>query len=176
MKRSMTLLVLSVGFLLVATNSTVGQTETLGGGARPSQEQSLQELVNEVRQLRAMLQRVSTTVYKTNVVVERLKFQQELVARHARELNEAREQLDDARVQVAKAKEAARRGEVGLEEGLLNPKEVTALKLELDALVQREMRLVQRETHLTNDLSIERSKLMELNDQLNKLELELPRP
>ena len=44
-----------------------------------------------------------------------------------------------------------------------------------DVLVQWEMRLAQRETQMTNDLSIERSKLMELNEQLTKLELELPR-
>jgi hypothetical protein len=40
-------------------------------------------------------------------------------------------------------------------------------------LIQRELRLAQRETQLMNDLSVERSKLMELNEKLNTLELEL---
>jgi len=39
--------------------------------------------------------------------------------------------------------------------------------------MQRELRFAQRETQLMNDLSIERSKLLELNDRLTKLELEI---
>lgn len=172
MKRSITLVLLSLAILFVTANATAAQATNLGGSARPTQEQSLQELVNEVRQLRAMLQRVNVTVYRTNVALERLKFQQEQVAHLSRELDDAREKLADVRLQISKMREVVGQVESRVAAGTDNPDDLTALKKELESTMQRELRFAQRETQLMNDLSIERSKLMELNDRLTKLELE----
>jgi chromosome segregation ATPase len=171
MKRLITFFLLSFAFLILISSQTIAQSMNPGAGR--SQEQSLQDLVNEVRQLRVLLQRINFTVYKTNVVVERLKFQQEVVTRLSRELNDVRENLSDTRSQISKMKELIPRLEKGVETGTRSPDELTGLKLELENATEREMRFVQRETQLMNDLSIERSKLLELNDQLNKLELDL---
>ena len=168
MKRLITLFVLSLAFLIFTPNQTIAQSTN-----RPSQEQSLQDLVNEVRQLRAMLQRINLTVYKTNVVVERLKFQQELVSQLSRELDDVREGLGATRTELTKIREVIRRTETGVEAGVKNPDELGPMKLELESAVERELRLAQRETRLMNELSVERSKLLELNDQLSKLEVEL---
>lgn len=170
MKKLISLVVLSVGLVLLTANITAAQSTNTS--AR-SQEQSLQDLVSEVRQLRAMLQRVNTTVYRTNVVVERMKLQNELVSRGTRDLDDVRERLGDTRVEIMKLKENARQIEADAEAGVRNPEGLAAVKFELENAVQRELRLVQRETQLTNDLSIERLKLFELNDKLNKLEIEL---
>jgi hypothetical protein len=66
-----------------------------------------------------------------------------------------------------------KRLEADVENGVKDLTGLAATKLELENAVQLELRLVQRETQLTNDLSIERLKLFELNDKLNKLEMEL---
>ena len=171
MKKLTTLALLSVGFLLLSSN--FANAQTTAGGPQPTQEQSLKELVNEVRQLRAMLQRVNTTVYRTNIVVERMKLQQELVSRGNRDLDDVREKLADTRVSILRFKEEIKRLEADFETGAKDPAGLAASKLELENAVQLELRLVQREAQLTNDLSIERLKLMELNDKLNKLEMEL---
>ena len=55
-------------------------------------EQSLQELVKEVRQLRAALQRMNATAYKGQVMLERLKLQREQVTLIERELRDTRDQ------------------------------------------------------------------------------------
>lgn len=172
MKRLFTLVVLSVGILCLNPNSTSAQTTNAGPGARPTEEQSLQDLVNEVRQLRAMLQRVTITNYKANIVVERLKFQQDMVSRLSHELNDVRESLADTRASVARMREQASRFQAGVESGVRNPDELAAMKLEVEAANQRETRLAMRETQLMNDLSTERMRLAELNEQLTKLELE----
>jgi peptidoglycan hydrolase CwlO-like protein len=173
MKRSVTLVVLSVGVLLVTANATAAQATNLGGGARPTQEQSLQDLVNEVRQLRAMLQRVNVTVYKTNIVMERLKLQQDLVSRQARELDDVREKLGETRTEIMKLKEVLKSGERSVEVGTGNPDVVTKYKLELDEALQREQRIVMREAQLINELSMARQRLAELNSRLDGLELEI---
>ena len=165
-----TIKTLIVTAVLVCSAATVMGQST---NTNRTQEQSLQDLVNEVRQLRAMLQRVNTTVYRTNVVVERMKLQQELVSRGGRDLDDVREKLGETRVDILKLREFLKRVEADVENGARNSTELAAAKLELENAVQLELRLVQRETQLTNDLSIERLKLFELNDKLNKLEMEL---
>jgi len=172
MKRSISLVVLFVGVLLFGAQAASAQATTPVSGSAPTEEQSLRDLVNEVRQLRAMLQRVTITNYKTNIVVERLKFQQEMVSRLSHELNDVRETLADTRASIARMREQASRFQAGVESGVRNPDELAAIKLEVEAANQREARLATRETQVMSDLATERMRLAELNDQLAKLELE----
>jgi hypothetical protein len=120
-----------------------------------------------------MLQRINQTVYKTNIVIERLKFQQEQVARISREVDNVRESLAELRAQATKMRELMGRMETEVKNGMRNPDVLTDFKQEFEVMTQRELRLAQRETQLMNDLSMERSKLMELTERLNTLELEL---
>ena len=168
MKKSISGVVLSVAFLFCCSQS-FAQTSN----ARPTQEQSLQDLVNEVRQLRAMLQRVNVTVYKTNIVMERLKLQQDLVARQARDVDDVRERLEETRTDIMKLREVLKSGERNVEVGAGHPDVLTKYKLELDEAVQREQRLVMRESRLINELAMARNKLAELNSRLDLLETEI---
>jgi predicted nucleic acid-binding Zn-ribbon protein len=172
MKKFFTLVALLIGLLCSTSNAASAQATTAGSRSGPTQEQSLQDLVNEVRQLRAMLQRVTITNYKANIVVERLKFQQEMVTRLSRELNDVRENLADTRTTVARMREQVSRFQAGVDSGVRNADELAAIKLEVDAANQREARLAMRETQVMTDLSTERMRLAELNEQLTKLELE----
>jgi uncharacterized phage infection (PIP) family protein YhgE len=171
MKSFIRLLTLTIGLLLLTANSSSAQA--VKPEDRPASEKSLSALVDEVRQLRAMLQRVNQTVYKTNIMIERLKFQQEQVARLSRELDNVRENMADMRMQATKMKELLPRVEAGIENGMKHPDDLAGLKQEIEVITQRELRLAQRETQLMNELSMERSKLMELTERLNTLELEL---
>lgn len=173
MKRSISLVLLSIAVLFLTANTTAAQATNLGGGARPTQEQSLQDLVSEVRQLRAMLQRFNATVYKTNVVMERLKLQQDIVARHMGDLDDVREKLGETRSDIMKLRDLLKSGERSVEVGTANPDVVTKYKLELNEVLQREQRLVIRETQLLNELSMARNKLAELNSRLDLLETEI---
>src|SRR6188474_1255118 len=103
MKRSIFFaVVLMCGFASASAQSVKTQ---------PSSEQSLQELVTEVRQLRAMLQRMNVAVYKGQVLLERLKLQQEQVFRLSRELAETRESLSEVRGRQMGLRDSLRRFE-----------------------------------------------------------------
>jgi chromosome segregation ATPase len=141
--------------------------------ARPTSEQSLQELVKEVRQLRATLQHINSAMYKGQLMLERLKLQQEQVSRIWRELNETRDRLGEMRAQQIKLKELLGRVETGVEVGMKHPGELAGIKAEFDSVNQREQRMSIRETQLANELEVERAKLNELNERLNALELEI---
>ena len=166
MKLSLVCLLFLVLFFLTPEN-VLAQTNT----SRPTSEQSLQELVREVRQLRATIQRMNTTMYKGQVLLERLKFQQEQVGRMSRELADTRENLSEVRAGLTRLKEMLPKTEAGVDMGAKHPAELAGIKAELEHLKEREQRLTTRESQLSNDLEMERARLNELNDRLNRLRI-----
>lgn len=168
MKPALVCLFLVVSFV-VTPERALGQTNA----SRPTSEQSLEELVREVRQLRATLQRINSAMYKGQVLLERLKLQQEQVVRITRELADARETLSEIKAHQARLSEMVPKLEAGVEKGEKHPSELSSLKVELEMIKEREPRLAAREMRLTNELEMERAKLNDLNDRLNSLELEL---
>ena len=157
-------------FLFFLTSENVAaQANT----SRPTSEQSLEELVREVRQLRATLQRMNSAMYKGQVMLERLKLQQDQVARITRELSEARENLSEIRAHQTRLNDLINRTEASVEKGEKDPSELAQIKDELNIHKEREQRLATREVRLATDLEMERARLNELNDRLNAFELEL---
>src|SRR5262245_27076757 len=116
MKRAIIIQLFLLAFVMFTANVCSAQSTT----ARPTSEQSLQELVTEVRQLRAALQRMNAAVYKGQVMIERYKVQQESVARLSRELNEIREQRSESNVQTAKMRNMLARVSADVEAGVNN--------------------------------------------------------
>ena len=166
MKRSILFAVL---LTCVFANASAQSVKTQQPAVQPSSEQSLQELVAEVRQLRATLQRMNAAVYKGQVLLERLKLQQEQVTRISRELAVMREEVQELRAAQQRVKEALPRLQEGIDAGVKHPSELVELKRELEQLGQREQRSVARETRLESELETERARLNDLNDKLNAL-------
>lgn len=166
MKRLLiSLSVLTVSLFLIPA-SGLAQSKT---AAQPTSEQSLQELVAEVRQLRATLQRMNAAAYKGQVMLERLKLQQEQVTQLSRELRDARDNVSDLRAQQTKMSLVLRRVEADIQRGLQRDDERANVKGEIDMLSQRQHQMMMREAQLTNELAIGQSKLNELNSKLNML-------
>ena len=141
--------------------------------SQPTSEQSLQELVREVRQLRATLQRINSALYKGQVMLERLKLQQEQVARSSRDLGQIRDELSELRAHQGRFKEALTNIEAAVEAGTSKREQLHDVKMQLESFKDREERLHAREARLSNELELERANLNDLNDRLNALELEL---
>lgn len=160
-------------FLIVSFFAVPEKALAQANTPRPTSEQSLQELVREVRQLRATLQRINTAMYKGQVMLERLKFQQEQVARMSRELADTRENLSEIRAAQIRLKEMLSKTESSVDSGAKHPGELAGIKAELEHLKDREQRLGTREAQLSNDLELERVKLNELNERLTAFESEL---
>jgi hypothetical protein len=169
MKRSLFLFV-----LLTCTFAYASAQQPAKSGMQPTSEQSLQELVAEVRQLRATLLRMNVAVYKGQVLLERLKLQQEQVTRISHELAQVREDVQEFRGAQQRIRAMVPRVQEGIEAGTRHPSELVELKREMEQLSDREQRSMARETRLAADLESERAILNELNDKLNALvELEM---
>ena len=157
------LFVLIVCTLLLTPASSFAQTQPA------TSEQSLQELVKEVRQLRATLQRMNAAVYKGQMMMERLKLHQEQVNRLELELRETRDNLSDLQSEEMKVKQMLNHADNGVKAGTTNETELVSFKAEYNVIRERQSRARLRESQLSLELASERNTLNVLNERLNML-------
>ena len=173
MKRASICLLLSLITLLAMSYEAFAQSTSPSASARPGPEQLLEELVKEVRQLRAEVHRLGIAAYKGQVLVENLRIQQAQVNRISRELSEVRERIEETRVKQQKLKALIERMEKEFETGMKSGEGMSEMKDELEAVKKSEHRLIEQESLLTSDLNVQRMKLAELEERLNAIDKEL---
>jgi len=143
---------------------------------------TIEALLKEVHQLRLALERLAQIAPRIQIAVERLKVQQEKVARTAQQLEELRRDLDRRRSdqpkiqqrlqaiesQASQAVDPGRRRE--LDEGL------KMFKVEAEEHEKSLQQMQAREGELSGQLQTEQSRLTELNDRLDQMERALNVP
>jgi hypothetical protein len=135
----------------------------------------LEELLGEVRQLRIALQQISTNAYRGQVLVERLRLQQEQVDRLTQELSSISNQISENRSSQATAKVKLEEAEKGQDTGVVSPSVTVRYREALEGLKRREQTLTERELQVTAQLETERTNLTDLHKRLDALELEMVR-
>ncbi|MEP7338014.1 MAG: hypothetical protein ABI977_09750, partial [Acidobacteriota bacterium] len=161
--------------ICLSSLTAFGQTAS----ARTDSDQTLKEILNEVRQLRADLLRLNVNAHRTQALLDRMKVQQEQGVRLTREVGNVRDELISVRNRQTRVKDAIEAMEkqkaVGLV-GLAGERELKAMSGELEELKQREQVLVEREPALTSELDSTRATLTGLNARLDELEREIASP
>lgn len=146
---------------------------------KPSEESTLQSLLNEVRLLRETLQQINLNSYRSQIVVERMRAQNERVARTTRMLEDVREQTADLQSQARQLNERAKAIESELQQEADSKRraqmelESRELKYALDHQKQMLERLQERELRLTVELNTEQDRLRDLENRLETLEREI---
>jgi chromosome segregation ATPase len=150
--------------------------------APTSDVQTLQTLLAEVHQLRLALERSTQIAPRIQIAVERLKLQQEQVARVARQLDDLRRELDHSHADQPKTQQhleqlssaAAQATDPQMRkdfEGTLS-----VFKLDAEQAEKSLQQLQAREGELASQLQSEQAKLTELNDRLDRMERALTAP
>jgi len=150
--------------------------------AQTSDAPTLHALLAEVHQLRLALERSTQVAPRIQIAVERLKLQQEKVARTAQQLDELRRDLDRSRSDQPKIQQRLQAIENEANQAV-DPAQrrhleeaMKQFKLEAE---QREKSLQQmqaREGELSSQLQTEQARLTELNDRLDQIERALSVP
>jgi hypothetical protein len=161
-------------------------TSNNAGDAQGDNEQAMQALVNEVRQLRLAIQRSNLNTHHSQVIIERMRSQQQAVDRLADRLRWARDESSRFKMylplQQAEIQNRLKVIEADLSETLdaktrrAKEGELEIIKQRLGMMGQEETRLRENESQLTAQLQIEQAKLAELDDQLDALRRELETP
>jgi len=143
---------------------------------------TLETLLKEVHQLRLVMERSAQIAPRIQIVVERLKLQQEKAGRTGRQLEELHRDLDRMRSEQAKIQQRvqAMEGQAGqaVDPGQRRDLEevVKMSKLEVEQIEKSVQQMQAREGELTGQLQAEQNRLTELNDRLDQIERALNVP
>jgi chromosome segregation ATPase len=148
----------------------------LFGQTIPTDSQTLQALLAEVRQLRQDLRTTSVSIQRAQILVYRVEVQEAAVARAAHQLDDSRSKLIEVKnnrkslaeqIKVIEDSQSRR-------ENLVEQKEIEdalpRLKARLEMLGSEEQQGQARETEAEDQLRIEQAKLSGLQDQLDQLD------
>src|SRR5882724_8570601 len=103
MKTSTMRLALCVPFLiLLISMGAFGQTTTKPSTANTDSDQLLKDILTEVRQMRAEMQRANVYSHRSQVLLERIKVEQGQIVRLTHDVGDARDQLDEVRHQITR--------------------------------------------------------------------------
>jgi chromosome segregation ATPase len=164
--------ILSTGFVIAA----------VAGGWRPASAQAvrgddvLPALLTEVKGLRAAMEQMASSNARAQVLIARLQLQEGRIAGMIRRLDTLRDSLSTARQQYD-----ALRGPLKMLSDASgdDPKEaefvVSGLKNQAAAAQANLNRLTTEETQLTNDLTAEQARWIDINQRLDELERSLAR-
>lgn len=156
-----------LAFSFVAPN-VMGQTDRQAEAA--GQEDVIKSLLKEVQLLRLALERNNLIAHRSEVLVGRLRAQQERVDRLARDLEEARKQISESRYDPVQSAEIIEEMEKKVEAGTADGAPIKVLKAEIAHQERLHQRLIEREMILSQELETEKVNLNELKIRLDALE------
>jgi len=165
-----------IGFYLFTPQQSYAQSGATSALNRSNQEQIVQEILSEVRQLRVEVQRLKASAFQTQVVIERLRLQQEQVTRLTSEISEVRERISETKTRQVKMSGMFEETEKQVKAGVIPESELKKISGEIDELKRREERLIEQESQLSAELDAERVKLITLNRRLDELGQEAAGP
>jgi chromosome segregation ATPase len=145
----------------------------------PDAEQVLQSLLKEVHQLRLALQRANLKVFRAQIMMERLRAQQERVDRLARQLEENQNEVNGSglsRTQLTERSQALESQIKAEQDAALRAQleaQYKELKYVMDQQAEQDSQLRARQTQLTAQLQAEKAKLDEMDSRLEALEREM---
>jgi chromosome segregation ATPase len=160
---------LALGCLLFAT--------TCFRQSAPSDSQTLQALLSEVRQLRQELRTTTIAAQRSQILIYRLQAQQASVARASQRLDEARERF--ARTQderkhvtanVKQTEDSVNNTDNPATQRKALENRLSELKTRLESLESDEQRDQSQEIDAEQQLRAEETKLSDLRDQLDRLD------
>jgi predicted nucleic acid-binding Zn-ribbon protein len=176
--RSLGRLVLRISILLLLFPSFTVQAAP-AQSAKPSDDKILRALLNEVRLLRETLEQVNTNALRGQILVERIRAQNDKVTRLTRMLEDARDSIADAQAQLNQFNEQSKLLETQIENEFDSNRrsqleqQAKEFKYMLGFHKQRLDRLREREARLAAELQTEQDKLAGLENRLEGIEHEI---
>ncbi len=171
MRNTNTAIVLSIAFVcLVSAPDVFAQTSNPPPRPQSNQEQMIRDLLNEVRELRTIVQRIDSNSVRTRITLDRLRAHQEQVLALTREIFDVREKIVETRTRQQRLKDKIPELEKEFQAGLKSKREHDDAIAEMEGLKQREASLIERETQLTADIDAAKVSLIDLNNRLDALE------
>ena len=171
-----------VTFCYVSPTRTFAQTNKPAESVQGDRDQTLKQLLTEVRELRLAIQRATVSNTRFQVLIERVRVQQAHVDALSRQLENVHSQAAEMKAAKPQMEQQIKNAE-DLLDRTPDPNahadlesQIKGSKANLAGLAQEDERLRTRETALDTELQAAQAKLNELNGQLDLLMSELKGP
>ena len=162
--------------VLLAPRPALGQSSDKPARTPSGSEQVLRDIFNEVHLLRVERLRTSVSNYRSQILLRRIKVEQDQVAQLTREMNNIQDRIASIRGQRTTGKGSLEDLVKKKDLGVVAPEVVNAMALELETLQQREEDLLTRQSQVSLELDRAKAKLAELDTRLNEIEREMVAP
>lgn len=145
----------------------------------PSDSQTLQSLLEEVRHLRQDLQFTASTLQRMQILLYRIRTQLDAVAQARQRHDEAQFTLTQMRAQREQASSGIKEQEDSFNRSddpntrKYAEVQIERMKYWIEQAAQHEPEAQAKETECANELRIEKAKLDDFEDQLNRLDSQL---
>jgi chromosome segregation ATPase len=146
------------------------------GQATPTDSQTLQALLAEIRQLRQDLQTSAIAARRAQILIYRLHMQEAAAADASQRLDVAKSSIEQLRArrkyqesQIKQYEDMRERAESNTQRRQLDDA-ITGLKSQLEALVPEEQEAQMKATEVEQQSRIEQAKLGQLQDELDRLD------
>jgi hypothetical protein len=170
---------LPLAFAMFVSVPTLSRAQAPPETLRAPDAQTLQPLLEELRQLRHDLQSTAATVQRMQILLYRIRNQMEAVAQARRRHDEAQAALaqmkqsrEHATAQIKQQEESFNRSDDPNTRKYIE-QHIEGMKQWLEQLAQNEPDAQAKETESANDLRIEQGKLTDLEEQLDRLDKKL---
>ena len=169
-------LTLPAGCVVLFLSASFGLHSVAAQTKPTDDKETIQMLLNEVRLLRRTLQRTGLNAYRGQIVLERIKAQNDQVLRLTRALAETRNEIEGIEGTIPRMTDQAKLMETMAEKELDANKraqfefESKERKADVERYKQRLERQRDAETQLSAQLAAEQNKLTELEGRLDALE------
>ena len=171
-----------VAFSYVAPSRVLAQTAKPAESAPADRDQTLQQLLTEVRELRLAVQQAMVSSTRFQMVIERVRVQQAHVDALSRQLDSVRSQAAEMKATKPQMEQAIKDAEDKLDR-TPDPNahsdlesRIKNVKGNLARLTQEDERLRNREAAIETELQSAQSQLNEVNSQLDLLMNRLKEP
>jgi chromosome segregation ATPase len=155
--------------LLLSSSSALGQ-------ATPTESQTLQAVLAEIRQLRQELQTSAIAARRAQILIYRLHVQEDAVANVSQRLDEAKSSIERLQAnrenhesEIKRFEEMKDRPENAAQRKQFEDA-ITEFKAQIEALLHEEQEAQMKETELEQQSRIEQAKLGQLQDELDRLD------
>src|SRR5215469_6324251 len=158
---------------LAQAASAAAQSQTQSQSAT---DKELREIAGELRLLRTEMRRISINAQRAQVLIDRIRLQQEQVTRLRHDIGEVQEKLEQVRSDQARMKAMIKAAKRQQEAGLRDDDDVKGIALAAEEMDNREQALLRKEAALATELELAQGTLTELDSRLDEIEREMAQP
>jgi chromosome segregation ATPase len=151
-------------------------SSSVHGQATPTESQTLQAVLAEIRQLRQDLQTSAIAARRAQILIYRLHAQETAAAHASQQLDEAKSSIEQFRarrkyqeLEIKRYEDMRDRAENAAQRQQFVDA-ITELKAQMEVLAPEEQEAQMRETELEQQSRIEQAKLGQLQDELDRLD------